>query len=309
MADNWIAADWPAPTHIRAGTTTRLNGVSRPPFDSFNVAGHVGDQPEAVAGNRARLREKLNLPSEPAWLQQRHGNTVIKPGREQIAPVDSPATADGPAPMDNPAPADSPAPADGAYTDTAGRVCAALTADCIPLLLCNRDGTEVAALHVGWRGLCKRIIQHGLSMFVAAPHELLAWIGPYIHQQNYEVGADVISACLGEGLLSSKGDRFEVFPQENVSGHGDRFETCPQPKSGEDRQVSFSPALRQSRPNHWYLGLGQLVKAELFRHGVEDVYGCNLCTFTRKDLFYSYRRDGVTGRMASLIWMDSEKNR
>ena len=247
---DWIPADWPAPAHIHAGTTTRLNGASHEPFDSFNLAGHVGDRPEAVAGNRRQLRARLNLPSEPAWLQQQHGNAVIKLEREQTAS------------------ADGPAPVDGAYTAAAGRVCTALTADCIPLLLCNRAGTEIAALHVGWRGLCKRIIKHGLSMFDAAPHELLAWIGPYVHQQNYEVGADVISACLEEGLLSGKGDRLE------------------------------------SRPNRWFLDLGQLVKAELYRHGVEDVYGCNLCTFARKDLFYSYRRDGVTGRMATLIWKE-----
>ena len=237
-----------------------MNGASRHPFDSFNLAAHVDDRPEAVAWNRARLREQLNLPSEPAWLQQQHGNTVIKLEREQVAPADSPAPVGGPAPLD------SPTPVDGAYTATAGRVCAVLTADCIPLLLCNRDGTEVAALHVGWRGLCKRIIKHGLSMFDAAPHELLGWTGPYIHQQNYEVGADVVSACSS------------IWTETRV-------------------------AILPSRPNHWFLDLEKLVKAELHQQGVEDIYGCNLCTFARKDLFYSWRRDGVTGRMATLIWL------
>ena len=241
--NDWIPADWPAPAHIHAGTTTRLNGVSHHPFDSFNLAAHVGDQPDAVARNRRQLRERLHLPAEPAWLQQRHGDRVVRVEHGQ-RPT-----------------------ADGAYTDASGEVCAVLTADCIPLLLCNRNGTQIAALHIGWRGLCKRIIKRGLSMFDAAPHELLAWVGPHISLENYEVGADVITACSA---------------------------TWPETRD----------AIRPSRPDHWYLDLGQLVKAELSGQGVEDVYGCTLCTFAREDLFYSYRRDGVTGRMASLIWME-----
>ena len=243
QAGNWIAANWPAPAHIRAGTTTRLNGASLPPFDGFNLAGHVGDRPDAVAGNRAQLRRRLNLPEEPAWLQQQHGNKVIEPGAQEAAP------------------------ADGAYTRAAENVCAVLTADCIPLLLCNRDGTEVAALHVGWRGLCSRVIESGVSMFVAAPHELLAWIGPHIRQQNYETGADVVSACAS------------IWPETRT-------------------------AIRPGRPDHWYLDLAGLVRAELQQLGVTQVYDSGRCTYADKDLFYSWRRDGVTGRMASLIWME-----
>ena len=259
MNEIWMAADWPAPGHIHAGTTTRLVGVSRPPFDSFNLAGHVGDDLQAVAENRLRLQSQLSLPAAPNWLKQRHGSRVI-----EVNP-------------------DENTDADGAYTCATDRVCAVLTADCIPLLLCNKSGTEIAAIHIGWRGLCQGIIKSALAMFSANSRELLAWLGPYISQRNYEVGADVITACLGD-----KGDRFEI---------------CPRSEQREYKSVPFSQAILQSRANHWFLDLGQLVKIELLQQGVEDVYGCNLCTYSRKDLFYSYRRDGVTGRMASMIWM------
>ena len=263
----WVPADWPASGHIHAGTTTRLAGVSRPPFDGFNLAGHVGDDPQAVAENRLRLQSQLNLPTAPTWLQQRHSSRVV----EAIPDV--------------------PVEADGAYTGATGRVCAVLTADCIPLLLCNKAGSEIAAVHIGWRGLSLGIIKNALVMFNAEPRELLAWLGPCISQRNYEVGTDVITACLGE---RGTGDRFEICPQSE----------CPQSEQRENKSVSLSQVIRQSRTNHWFLDLGQLVKTELRQQGVEDIYGCNLCTYNRKDLFYSYRRDGVTGRMASMIWVE-----
>ena len=249
---DWFRAGWPAPAHVHAGTTTRLNGASRGPFESFNLAAHVGDRPEAVAANRRQLRARLDLPAEPAWLQQRHGNRVARVKR------DRPAAAAG---------ALAAIPADGAITDAPGEVCAVLTADCVPLLLCDRAGTGIAALHVGWRGLCSRITRSGVSMFDAAPRDLLAWIGPHVRQENYEVGADVVSACAS------------IWPETRG-------------------------AIRPGRPDHWYLDLAGLVKAELQQLGVTQVYDCNRCTYADKDLFYSYRRDGATGRMATLIWKE-----
>ena len=246
MDKTWIPADWPAPAHVRAGTTTRLGGASRPPFDGFNLAGHVGDDPDSVAENRLQLQNQLNLPAVPNWLKQRHGNRVVEINSGEMAE------------------------ADGAYTRETGRVCAVLTADCIPLLLCNKTGAEIASVHIGWRGLCQGIIKNALTMFNDAPRELLAWSGPHISQANYEVGNDVVSACSS------------VLPEtESV--------------------------ISQGRAGRWYLDLGQLVKTELSRHGVANIYGCNQCTYARGDLLYSYRRDGVTGRMASLIWMDADK--
>ena len=239
--DNWIPADWPAPAHVRAGTTTRLNGSSPHPFDGFNLAGHVNDRPDAVAANRRQLRAGLNLPSEPVWLQQQHGNRVLRLNREP------------------------PAPADGAHTDQAETVCAVLSADCVPVLLCERDGSEVAALHAGWRGLCRRIIKHGLSLFAAPPRELLAWVGPHIRQEHYEVGAEVVSACSS---------------------------------IWEETAAAITPA----RSDRWYLSLVKLVTTELRQLGVAEIYDCNYCTYNDRELFYSYRRDGATGRTASLIW-------
>ena len=240
---DWLPAHWPAAAHIRAGTTTRLNGVSRAPFDSCNLAVHVGDRPHTVTENRRRLHERLNLPSEPVWLQQQHGNRVLRLSHE------------------------SHAPADGSHTDNAGTVCAILTADCVPLLLCDRAGAEIAALHVGWRGLCKRVIKHGLSLFSAPPRELLVWIGPHIRQEHYEVGADVVSACAS------------IWAET-------------------------AAAITPTRNGHWRLSLERLVQAELRQLGVVEIYDSNLCTYGDRELFYSYRRDDVTGRTASLIWIE-----
>ena len=257
---DWIPADWPAPAHVRAGATTRLNGASRAQFDSFNLAAHVGDRPQAVAGNRRQLRARLDLPAEPAWLQQRHGNTVtrVKQGR--------------------------PADADGAYTDSAGEVCAVLSADCVPLLLCTRNGSGIAALHIGWRGLCSGVIRNGVSMFDAAPRDLLAWIGPHIRQDHYEVGADVVSACSS------------IWPETRAAIALSR----PDKRGRGKISLKFYPD--PGDPDRWRLSLAALVKVELQQLGVTQVYDCNRCTYAEKDLFYSYRRDGVTGRMASLIW-------
>ena len=244
-----------------------MNGASRHPFDSFNLAAHVGDRPDAVAGNRRQLRERLSLPTEPAWLEQEHGNRALRLSSEALVP------------------------ADGSHTDRAGTVCAILTADCVPLLLCDQAGNELAALHVGWRGLCKRVIQHGLSLFSAHPEELLAWIGPHIRQDHYEVGADVVSACLS--IWKETADA--ISPSR--------------PNTWGQSKISLKFYSDPGNPDRWYLSLAGLVKAELRQLGVTQVYDCERCTYADKDLFYSYRRDGVTGRMATLIWKVSPSGR
>lgn len=243
MAADWTAARWPAPPHIRAGTTTRGGGISRPPFDSLNLARHVGDDPEAVDCNRAMLQRDLDLPGAPLWLEQTHSDRVIR------------------------LPEDDDRRADAAVTDRPGLVCAVLTADCVPVLLCNRGGTRVGAVHVGWRGLCKGILDNALALMGEDPAALLAWVGPHIGAAAYEVGDDVRDACLAR-LPRAAG--------------------------------AFSPNPR----GRWQCSLSALIALSLNRLGLTRISLAGRCTFTESAAFYSYRREARTGRMASLIWMD-----
>jgi YfiH family protein len=171
-----IVPDWPAPPGIRAAFTLRTGGVSRPPFDGCNIAAHVGDEPRAVAANRALLRASLGLPAEPAWLEQVHGCGV--------------------ADLDQQAPPGSPGPADAAVARIPGRVCAIQVADCMPVLLAAADGSAVAAAHAGWRGLAGGVLEATARAMRAPPGELLAWLGPAIGQAHFEVGEEVRAAFL-----------------------------------------------------------------------------------------------------------------
>jgi YfiH family protein len=240
----WIEATWPAPPWIRAGGTTRLGGVSPAPYDSLNLGEHVGDDPDCVRRNRQRLRKMLGLDSEPTWLAQQHGNRVIAAhAAERIAA------------------------ADAAFTTEIGVACVVLTADCLPLLLCNSRGTQVAAAHVGWRGLVSGVITNIVRTFTDRPDELLVWLGPGIGPLAYEVGSEVRKACCSHA-------------------------------PGTER--AFQPAGN----GRWLADLGLLVRLDLDRLGVGRCYGGHWCTASAPELFYSYRRDGRTGRMASLIWLE-----
>jgi polyphenol oxidase len=171
---------WPAPAGIRAAFTLRTGGgVSEPPFDTCNIAAHVGDDPGAVAENRARLRASLELPAEPAWLEQVHGNRVVDLDRGGL---------------DGAAPADSPTAADAAVTRAAGRVCAIQVADCMPVLFAAADGSAVGAAHAGWRGLAGGVLEATVRAMQTPPGELLAWLGPAIGPAHFEVGAEVRAA-------------------------------------------------------------------------------------------------------------------
>jgi len=242
--DIWLAADWPAPAQVHAGITTRRHGHSQPPFDSLNLSAHVGDDPAAVAANRAQLRQQLNLPVEPCWLAQRHGTQVVEAGQ-------------GGEP-----------PADAVWTAESARVCAVLTADCLPLLLCDREGTCVAAAHVGWRGLVAGIVANALASLPVEPDRLLAWLGPCIGATAFEVGAEVYAAC-HQTLENADAGFVE-------SGHG-----------------------------RWRANLPLLTRLALGQAGVTSCYASKLCTYRDPERFYSFRRDGRTGRMAALIWMDA----
>jgi YfiH family protein len=172
-----ILPDWPAPPGVRSAFSLRTGGVSSPPFDSFNVATHVGDEPRAVAENRAMLRASLELRAEPAWLEQVHGNRVVE--------------------LDSPASRDSLGPADAAVTRSPGKVCVIQVADCMPVLFAAADGSAVGAAHAGWRGLAAGVLEATVRAMNTAPAELLAWMGPAIGQAHFEVGAEVRAAFVG----------------------------------------------------------------------------------------------------------------
>ncbi len=242
-----VDADWPAPPHVRALTTTRAGGVSESPYASLNLATHVGDDPARVGVNRARLLAALHLPSGPIWLDQHHGTNVIDAHR------------------------DSDRHADGSRTTEPRIVCAILTADCLPIVLTDRAGTEIAALHAGWRGLAAGIIAAGIGRMRTSPADLLAWLGPAVSAAHYEVGAEV----------------YETF-----IGHAPALVSA------------FAP----TRPGHYRCDLYMIARALLGAAGVTAVYGGEYCTHRDVERFFSYRRDGgngrETGRIATLAWME-----
>jgi len=239
----FLHADWPAPPSVHALATTRAGGVSLGPYASLNLGDHVGDQPQAVARNRALVRASLNLGAEPVWLKQVHGTNV----------VDAASTEAG-------------AAADGAYTDKKGVTCAVLTADCLPIFICDRRGTEIALLHGGWRGLAAGVVEAGLQRFHAPADELLVWLGPAIGPGRYEVGEDVRRVFLAHDAQAAE---------------------------------AFRPRLA----GKWDMDIYRVARQRLVAAGARAIYGGQYCTAAQSSLFFSHRRDGVTGRMASLIWL------
>jgi purine-nucleoside/S-methyl-5'-thioadenosine phosphorylase / adenosine deaminase len=243
MGLDLIEADWPAPQNVRAIATTRAGGVSVGPYASLNLGAHVGDDAQAVGENRLRLRTALALKHDPAWLNQVHGAAVV-----EAAPRATPPTADA------------------SFARSAGQACVVLTADCLPVLLCDRDGTRVAAAHAGWRGLAGGVVESALRAMGVASDRVLAWLGPAIEQEMFEVGPEVR-------------EQFVARSAENAR--------------------SFEPNVR----GRWQANLYDLARRELARLGVTEVFGGGFRGYSDRDRFYSYRRDGVTGRMATLVWM------
>ncbi len=249
MRPDWIIPDWPAPVRVRALMTTRAGGVSRPPYDGFNLATHVGDDPAAVAENRGLLR--AHLPAEPLWLTQVHGTTVAEVGHDAAGVV-----------------------ADAAVARSAGQVCAVLTADCLPVLLCDERGSVVAAAHAGWRGLLAGVLEETVRSMGIGSARILAWLGPAIGPDAFEVGEEVRQAFIEQHPLAA---------------------------------TAFRPALPgtlDELPRKWLADLYALARIRLAGAGVERVHGGVGCTYRDADRFYSYRRDGRTGRMAALIWRE-----
>lgn len=237
-------AHWPAPKNISALSTTRLDGFSQAPYDSNNFGLHVGDNAAHVRKNRQQLVELLHLPNEPVWLDQTHSTTCIIAEHE--------ANRD----------------ADASVTKSSAHPLVILTADCLPITLCNVQGTEIAAIHAGWRGLFNGIVENTLSKMTSNPSDLLAWIGPAISQEFYEIGEEV----------------YLSFTQKYPQSH-----------------LAFKPIGAK-----WLANLPQIAEIVLNTQGVLAVYKSDLCTYKLKNEFYSYRREPQTGRIATLIWFNDQ---
>lgn len=245
MSDSFIFPEWPAPKNIHAVQTTRLGGYSAEPFLSFNLGSHVNDAPENVEKNREKLRSELNLPSEPFWLEQIHGNICI--------PAATPS---------------SPPKADASFTREADQVCAILTADCLPILVCSQEGQEIAGIHAGWRGILNGVITETLQQLQTPANRLMAWLGPTLSPENCELNAQIRLA----------------FIQKNP-----------------DNKRAFYV----QKPDRCFADLAELARMQLQQFGVQQIYGGNFCTYRDEALFFSHRRDqGKTGRMATLIWFE-----
>lgn len=239
---NWIKPEWPAPSNVHAATTLRTGGVSTGRYASLNPALHVNDRPGNVETNRMCIKQMLDLPKDPVWLQQVHGKHVVR--ADQVS---------------------MPVQADASVTEREGVVCAVLTADCLPVLFSALDGSKIAVAHAGWRGLLAGVIEETLKAI--DDHELLVWLGPAIGPQCFEVGSEVRQAYV-------------------------------------QKSTQFAHAFRELTDNKWLADIYLLTKLTLWQHGIENIYGGSFCTVSDEERFFSYRRDGETGRMATLIWRD-----
>ncbi len=243
---DWLRPEWPAPDSVGCLVSTRSGGVSTGPFASLNLGRHVGDEPAAVAENRRRLRAAL--PDEPRWLNQVHGADVVC--------------------LDTSTDTQVVHTADAAVTTLRGKPCAVMVADCLPVLFCDEAGTCVAAAHAGWRGLAAGVLEATVAAMPAKPQRLLAYLGPAIGPDAFEVGPEVR----------------EIFASRDSAA-----------------RAAFRPLLE--RPEKYLADIFALARLRLASAGVDRVYGGTECTFTSPDKYYSYRRDGKTGRMAALIWL------
>lgn len=237
-----LIPDWPAPKNVRALQTTRLGGISSSPYDSLNLGDHVGDAQLSVARNRMLLNTLL--PSEPVWLEQVHGTAVANADLASCLPQ-----------------------ADACIARHRDAVCVVMTADCLPLLLCDAQGSVVGAVHAGWKGLAAGVVEATVQAMNVAPQNLMAWLGPAISQQAFEVGDEVRATFV-----------------------------AAQPQSA----AAFLPGQR----GKWLADIYSLTRLRLNALGITQIYGSNYCTYRERERFFSYRRDGVTGRMGTFIWLE-----
>lgn len=243
---NFITPNWPAPLHIKAFTTVKTSWGDLPSdHHHFNKSG--SDEDKVFQVDNSRLKKLFHLPEDPMWLTQIHSAIAL------------PAL-----------PENERKNGDAIFTTLPNRICLVLTADCLPLLICNKTGTHVAAVHAGWKGLAAGVIEATLDALGQDPRDLLVWLGPAIGPNKFEVGKDV----------------FDAFTHKNA-----------------ETEIAFVP----HTPGKWLANLYTLAKIRLQARGITQIYGGDFCTYTQEDLFFSYRRDqGRTGRMASLIWIENE---
>ncbi|WP_417071240.1 peptidoglycan editing factor PgeF [Niveibacterium terrae] len=246
MKSGFVFPEWAAPANVRALFTTRIGGHSLPPYAGLNLGDHVGDDADTVARNRMSLAEQL--PASPCWLKQVHGTRVVA--------ASSPAGEE----------------ADASVSRSAGEVCVVMVADCLPVLFCDRSGTVVAAAHAGWRGLAAGVLDRTLQAMACPPQDVLAWMGPAIGPEAFEVGPEVREAFLADSPLAQ---------QAFCAGQGDR----------------------------WYADIFALARLRLEKLGLAPaaISGGGVSTVADPSRFYSYRRERVTGRMAALIWLASSR--
>lgn len=236
--------DWPAPANVKSLQTTRHGGVSAAPYASFNLGDHVGDDSKAVVANRQQL------PSPAAWLKQTHSTIVVDAETVTTEAINAPIEADA------------------SFSRTAGAVSVVMTADCLPVLFCDQQGTVVAAAHAGWRGLCDGVLENTVAAMDVPADSIIAWLGPAIGPSAFEVGAEVRAEFIA-------------------------------------RDANAAAAFVAVENSEKYLGnLYLLARQRLNTRGVMQIYGGTECTFSDSERYFSYRRDGVTGRMASLIWLE-----
>jgi polyphenol oxidase len=244
MSVDWVEPDWPGPPGVRVISTGRCGGVSGERYASLNLATHVGDAPTAVAENRARLRGAAGLPAEPIWLTQVHGTAAIDLDVEVAGA------------------------ADASFTRRAGMVCAILTADCLPVVFASESGDVLAAAHAGWRGLSAGILEATVQSMRVPPARLLAWLGPSIGPDHFEVGGEVREAFLVQD-------------------------------PGADS------AFRANARGRFMADLPELACRRLRNMGIARIFGGGECTYEKSARYFSHRRDGNTGRQATLIWRET----
>lgn len=241
-----LKPNWAAPANIHAFTTLRQGGVSQAPYDSFNLGDHVGDDKNSVKTNRTLLVEQFHLPQFPLFLNQTHSTRVIR------LPYDG-----------------NNLDADAVYTNQPNQVCLVMTADCLPVLFTNQQGTEVAAAHAGWRGLCDGVLEQTIQQFQAEPQEIIAWLGPAIGPKSFQVGEEV-----RQQFIAQDPNAAQAF--------------VPDP----------------SEQGKYLADIYHLARLRLSRLGITQITGGEHCTYLEKSAFFSYRREAQTGRMASVIWFE-----